>query len=140
MPFTLCVPARRLASCQWITRAMMSTRGSAAKISSGSSALPTAFASKSTTSNFIDLALQRRGIGGIRRPRLLDRIAHQHVAALGTGDRAAHEDKVTFRVHTRDLQVKGGHALLAEMASHLLVLEGLAGILTVTGRTKRTMA
>jgi hypothetical protein len=29
-----------------------------------------------------------------------------------------------------------GHALLPEMAGHLLVLEGLAGILAVTGRAQ----
>ena len=39
-PLVLCVPARRFANCQCTTRAMMSARGFAAKISSGNSALP----------------------------------------------------------------------------------------------------
>ncbi len=39
MPLVLCVPARRFASCQCTTRAMMSARGFAANNSSGSSAL-----------------------------------------------------------------------------------------------------
>ena len=40
MPLVRCVPARRLDCCQCTTRAMMSARGTAPKIASGSSAVP----------------------------------------------------------------------------------------------------
>jgi len=70
----------------------------------------------------------------------LNRIAHQHIATLGTRYGALDEQQALFGIHARHFQILGGHALNAHMAGHLLVLEGLARILTVTGRTMRTVA
>src|SRR3984957_1289034 len=56
-PLVLCVPARRLASCQCTTRAMMSGRGLAPNSSSGNSALPALALSRVVISTCIDLAL-----------------------------------------------------------------------------------
>src|SRR6202035_1483255 len=111
---------------------MMSGRGEIPKISSGSSALPAAFASMSKISSFIDLALQRCRIGGVRRPCLFDCIAKQDVAALGARNGTADQHQITCLIDPGNLQVQCRDAFLTKMASHLLVLKSLTWILTVT--------
>src|SRR5258708_1493169 len=60
-------------------------------------------------------------------------------SALGTGHRTLDENEAALDIGLHDLEIKRGHALDTEMARHLLVLEGLAGILTAAGATNRTM-
>ena len=63
MPLTLCVPARRLASCQCTTRAMMSGRGEAANNASGSSISPAEPLSSVMTGTCIVLYPQAVAVG-----------------------------------------------------------------------------
>ncbi len=53
MPFVLCVPARRLASCQLTTRARMSRRTGSPNTSSASSMSPTSSLSRLRTTSFM---------------------------------------------------------------------------------------
>src|SRR5205085_9731296 len=71
--------------------------------------------------------------------RLLHGIAHCDPSALGTGNRAFDEDQAALDVGLHHAQIERGDAIDAHVAGHLLVLEGLAGILTSAGRTDRTM-
>src|SRR6185312_13517577 len=71
---------------------------------------------------------------GILRQRLLHRIAHGDPAALGARHRTLDEDKTALDVELHDLEIERRHAVDAHVTGHLLVLEGLAGILTAAGR------
>src|SRR6185437_14507621 len=149
MPLVLCVPARRLASCQLTMRARMSRRTGRPKISSARSMLPTLLLSRSVTESFISLP----SLGGRRRVGLPERgrerqalrrfalggIAHQDIAALGAGHGAFDHDEAALGVALDDAQILRGHAMVAVMARHLLVLEDLAGILALPGRAVAAM-
>src|SRR5579872_3741080 len=156
MPFVAWVPARRLASCQFTTRARMSRRTGAPNTASGRSISPTSLLSRFLTETFISLAsrlgsLGRRfrrgglGLGGLERGRerqlrvlrelpALGRIADQHEAALVAGDCALDQDDAALGVGGDYLEVLRGDPGRPHVARHALVLEDLAGILALTGR------
>src|ERR1700744_6637043 len=79
---------------------------------------------------------------GLRRvlwQRLLDGVAHRDPAARMPRHRTLDEDQSTLDVRLDHAPILRRHLLDAEMAGHLLVLPGLAGVLTAAGRTMRTM-
>src|SRR5262249_19300429 len=65
--------------------------------------------------------------------RLLDGVAHHHPAALGARHGATHHDQTALDIDLGHFQILGGDIVDAVMAMHLLVLEGLARILTTAG-------
>src|SRR6478672_8842449 len=153
-PLALCVPAWRLLSCHCTQRAMMSWRGSRPKISSDRLTEPAALPSRVVTFSSISraLVLGRRfrsllaardlELAGLRRflrQRLLHGVTHPDPAALGAGNGAFDEDQAALDVGLHHTQVQRGDAVDAHVAGHLLVLPGLAGILTAAGRTDRTV-
>src|SRR6202011_4451972 len=83
--------------------------------------------------------LEFAGLRRFLRQRLLHGIAHRDPAALGAGNGALDKDQAALNVGLHHAQIERGDAIDAHMAGHLLVLEGLAGILTSTGRTDRAM-
>src|SRR5690242_18426602 len=83
--------------------------------------------------------LYRCGHRSFLRERVLDGIAHHHPAALGARHRAADHDEAAFDIDLGDFEVLRRHAIHAVMAVHLLVLEGLARILTAARTTERTV-
>src|SRR6185437_9062841 len=152
VPFCLCVPAWRLLSCHCTQRAMMSWRGSRPKISSDRLTEPAALPSRVVTFSSISRALLRRRrfrsllaahdleLAGLRRflrQRLLHGVAHPDPAALGAGNGALDENQAALDVGLHHTQVQRGDAVDAHVTGHLLVLPGLAGILTAAGRTDR---
>src|SRR6201999_4467150 len=132
---------------------MMSTRGSRPKMASESWTEPASLPSRVVTFRSISrtLLLGRRlgsllarnlelaGLRGFLRQRLLDGVAHPDPAALGAGNGTFDQDQATLDIGLHDAKVEGGDAIDAHMAGHLLVLPGLTGILTTTGRTDRTV-
>src|SRR6185437_2022288 len=154
---TLCWPERRLANCHTTTRWIRSARGSRPKMASLSSTSPADLLSRLRTLVFISaLALffgrGRRGRsssifallhGSEHRQilvRLLDGVAHHHPAALGARHRAAHHDQAALDIDLGHFQILGGDIVDAIMAVHLLVLEGLARVLTTAGTAQRAVA
>src|SRR6201995_2931491 len=152
-PLVLWGPAWRLLSCHCTQRAMMSARGSRPKISSERLTEPAALPSRVVTFSSISRALLRRlcfrrglvaigdlELAGLRRflrQRLFHRVAAPDPAALGAGDGAFEQAALDIgRDHT---QVERGDAVDAHVAGHLLVLPGLAGVLTAAGRTDRAV-
>src|SRR6266568_7990591 len=157
MPLALCVPARRLASCQLTMRARMSGRTATPKMSSLSSISPASWLSRFFIVSFMLLrpCLGRRRLGG-RRCRLglasdcrrerqifrrlaLHRILDEDVAAIAARYCTAHHDQPALDVGRDDAQILRRDPNVAEMAGHLLTLEGLTGILPLAGRTKAAM-
>src|SRR6202163_4120211 len=136
-------------------RARISLRGSRPKISSESWTEPAALPSSVVTFNSISRALllgRRCGsllavlgqpeLAGLRRvfwQRLLHGVAHRDPSALGAGNGAFDQDQAARDVGLHHAQIERGDAIDAHVTGHLLVLEGLAGILTSAGRTDRTM-
>src|SRR5260370_42020668 len=137
-------------------RAMMSLRGSRPKISSESWTEPAALPSSVVTFNSISRALllgrrcrcrfaasvgqaELAGLRSVLRQRLLHRIAHRDPSALGAGNGAFDQDQAALDVGLHHAQIERGDAIDAHVTGHLLVLEGLAGILASAGRTDRTM-
>src|ERR1700749_3294458 len=134
---------------------MMSARGSRPKISSESWTEPAALPSRVGTFSSISRALLRRlcfrrrlvaagnlELAGLRRflrQRLLHGVTHPDPAALGAGNRAFDQDQAALDVGRNHTQVERGNAVDAHVAGHLLVLEGLAGVLTAAGRTDRAV-
>src|SRR6202166_1729768 len=135
---------------------MMSLRGSRPKISSESWTEPASLPSRVVTFNSISraLLLGRRcssllaaaigqaELAGLRRilwQRLLHGIAHRDPSALGAGNGAFDEDQAALDVGLHHTQIERGDAIDAHVTGHLLVLEGLAGILASAGRADRTM-
>src|SRR5438132_13995717 len=133
---------------------MMSARGSRPKISSESWTEPAALPSRVVTFSSISralllgwrnrclLAARNLEFAGLRRflwQRLLHGIAHRDPSALGTGNGAFDQDQATLDVGLHHAQIERGDAIDAHVAGHLLVLPGLAGILTSAGRPDRTM-
>src|SRR5258708_19153223 len=160
MPLVLCVPARRLASCQLTMRARMSGRTAMPKMSSDSSISPTSWLSRFFIVSFILLGpcLSRRRLAGRlgRRRRIgltpdrrwerqilrllaLHRVLDEDVTAVASRHGAAHHDEATFDIGGDDAQILRGHPDIAHMAGHLLALEGLARVLTLAGRTEAAM-
>src|ERR1700761_4520551 len=155
-PLALCVPACRLLSCHCTQRWMMSLRGSRPKISSDSWTEPASLPSRVVTFSSISHALLLGGgrfgssllvagdleLAGLRRflrQRLLHRVPHRDPAALGAGNGALDQDQAARDVGLDHAQIERGDTIDAHVTGHLLVLEGLAGILPATGRTDRTM-
>src|SRR5260221_4103086 len=133
---------------------MMSWRGSRPKISSESWTEPAALPSRVVTFSSISRALRlgRRfrnllaahdlELAGLRRflrQRLLHGVTHRDPAALGAGNGAFDQDQAALNVGLHHAQIERGDAVDAHMAGHLLVLPGLAGVLTAAGRTDRTV-
>src|ERR1700761_4680092 len=131
---------------------MMSLRGSRPKISSDSwtepASLPSRVVTFSSISHALLLGRRFRGLlgnlelAGLRsflRQRLLDGVADRDPAALGAGNGALDQDQTTRDVGLDHPQIERGDAIDTHVTGHLLVLEGLAGILTAAGRTDRTM-
>src|ERR1700761_6223157 len=154
-PFVLWVPAWRLLSCHCTQRAMMSARGSRPKISSERLTEPAALPSRVVTFRSISRALLPRpwfptrlvaigalDLAGLRRflrQRLLHRVAHPDPAALGAGNGAFDQDQAALDIGRDHTQIERGDAVDAHVAGHLLVLPGLAGVLTAPGRTDRAV-
>src|SRR5229473_3514414 len=143
MPLVLCVPARRLASCQLTMRARMSRRTGRPNTASARSMLPTSLLSRLVMASFMSGSPRpapRRQQPARRRARQVlgrlafHRVLDQHVAAIGAGHRALDHDEAALAIGGDDAQILRGHALVAVMAGHLLVLEDLAGILALAGR------
>src|SRR5882757_8866884 len=132
---------------------MMSLRGSRPKISSDSWTEPASLPSRVVTFSSISHALllghsfgnvaasnlELAGLRGFLRQRLLHRVAHRDPAALGAGNGAFDQDQAALDVGLHNTQVERGDAIDTHVTGHLLVLEGLAGVLTATGRTDRTV-
>src|ERR1700758_5160296 len=149
-PLALWVPAWRLLSCHCTQRAMMSARGSRPKISSGGFTEPGALPSRVVTFSSISRPLLRgrfrsfrdlelAGLRRVLRQRLLHGVAHPDPAALGAWNGAFDQDQATRDVGLHHTQIERGDAIDTHVAGHLLVLPGLAGVLTTTGRTDRAV-
>ena len=83
--------------------------------------------------------LELAGLRSFLRQRLLDGVAHRDPSALGAGNGAFDQDQAALDIGLDDAKVERGDAIDAHMAGHLLVLEGLAGVLTAAGRADRTV-
>src|SRR5262245_41524754 len=160
---TLWVPRCRFASCHTMQRWMRSVRGVSPKIASDSSTEPAASPASVVTFSSMSRSLGRRRFGrrgALRRHRrfafatrqpelaglrhrigqpLLHGIAHGDPAALGARHRAFHQDEAALDVGLHHLEIERGDTLDAEMAGHLLVLEGLARVLATAGRAVRAV-
>src|SRR5262245_49845609 len=79
------------------------------------------------------------GLRRFLRQLLFHGITHRHPAALGAGNRAFDQQKATFYIGLHDLEIERRHALDAQVARHLLVLEGLARILAAAGAADRAV-
>src|SRR5437868_3268221 len=84
-------------------------------------------------------SLELAGLRQILRRHLLHGVAHRDPAALGAGHRALEHDEAALDVGLHDAEIQRGDAVGAHVARHLLVLEGLAGVLTAAGRTDRAV-
>src|SRR5437660_7383978 len=132
---------------------MMSARGSRPKMASESWTEPAALPSRVVTFSSISRALlhgrrfrsltardlELAGLRSILRQRLLHCVAHRDPSALGAGNGAFDQDQAALDVGLHHAQIERGDAIDTHVAGHLLVLEGLAGILTAAGRTDRTV-
>src|SRR3954462_3944555 len=132
---------------------MISARGSRPKMASDSWTEPASLPSRVLTFSSISRALLRSrrfrsllarnlelaGLRSFLRQRLLDGVAHRDPAALGAGNGALDQDQAALDVGPHHAQIERGDLIDAHMAGHLLVLEGLAGVLTAAGRTDRAM-
>src|SRR5579883_880421 len=155
---TAWVPARRLASCHNTQRCTMSGRASRPKMASGSSTDPAAVPSSMVTVISMSRPLARAGIGrGLPLPggsfrqskfarlrRLLgqcflDRVAQHDPTAFVARHRALDQHQAALDVGLHHFQIERGDTLDAHVPGHLLVLEGLAGVLAAAGRTVRTV-
>src|SRR6202011_117040 len=93
-------------------------------------------------SSLLAAAVGQTELAGLRRVLrqcLLDGIAHCDPSALGAGNGALDEDQAARDVGLHHAQIERGDAIDTHVTGHLLVLEGLAGILTSAGRSDRTM-
>src|SRR5215813_11597119 len=145
------VPAWRLASCHTTQRCKISTRGSRPKMSSETVTPPAALPSRVVTFSSISRPLlrfrSRRGLGQpelarlgrLLRQRLLDGVAHGDPAAVVAGHRALDQDQPALDIGLHHFEIERGDAIDTHMAGHLLVLEGLAGILAAAGRAMRAV-
>ena len=69
----------------------------------------------------------------------LDGVLDEQPATLRAGHGALHEDEAALDVGADDLEILLGAILVTHVAGHLLVLEDLARILALAGRTERTV-
>src|SRR6201996_4575640 len=83
--------------------------------------------------------LEFAGLRSFLRQRLLHGVTHADPAALGAGNGTFDEDQTALDVGRDHAQIERGDAIDAHVTRHLLVLPGLAGVLTATGRTDRTV-
>src|SRR5437762_9867175 len=67
-------------------------------------------------------------------------IAHRNPSAFDAGHRSSYHNETALLVGLDHLDIERRHALGAQMAGHLLVLENLARILAVSGRADAPMA
>src|ERR1019366_1242467 len=142
---------------------MISVRGSSPKMASETVTEPDVLPSSEVTFSSISRALVRFGDGrlirlcrgrrgrralgelelaGLRhavRQPLLHGVTHRDPATLNAGHCAFDQNEASLNIRLHHLEVERGDALDAQMAGHLFVLEGLAGILPAAGRTDRTM-
>src|SRR6266480_3833354 len=137
---------------------MISLRGSRPKMASDSWTEPAALPSSVVTFNSISRtpllgggfgcsSLLAAAIGQtelarllrVFRQRLLHGIAHRDPSALGAGNGAFDQDQAARHVGLHHAQIERGDAIDNNVTGHLLVLEGLAGILPATGRTDRAV-
>src|SRR5256885_6022189 len=132
---------------------MMSARGSRPKMASESWTEPASLPSRVVTFSSISRALlhSRRfrsllardlelaGLRSVLRQRLLDGVTHRDPSALGAGNGALDEDQAALDVGRDHTQIERGDAVDTHVTGHLLVLEGLAGVLTAAGRTDRAV-
>src|SRR5437870_4126699 len=102
-PLVLCVPARRLESCQLTTRARMSRRGARPKIASLRSISPMSLASRLVTFSFMALFLRRFRSRLAGRSRL-ERRRERHLLRQLALDRVAHQDPAAGRARNRPPQ------------------------------------
>src|SRR5689334_6288471 len=121
---------------------MMSARGSRPKIASESWTEPASLPSRVVTFSSISRALllgrsllaagdlELAGLRSFLRQRLFDGVTHRDPAALGAGNGAFDEDQAALDVGLHHTQIERGDAVDTHVTGHLLVLEGLAGILT----------
>src|SRR6516164_3888446 len=129
----------------------MSSRGSRPKMASESWTEPASLPSRVVTFSSISRTLllgrgfrfasnlELAGLRSFLRQRLLDGVAHPDPAALGAGNGAFDEDQTALDIGLHDAKVERGEAVDTHVAGHLLVLPGLAGGLTITGRTDRAV-
>src|SRR5258708_8644116 len=133
---------------------MISLRGSRPKISSESWTEPASLPSRVVTFSSISRALllgrrlrcllaandlELAGLRRVLRQRLLHGVAHRDPPALGAGNGAFDQDQAALDIGLNDAKIERGDAIDTHVTGHLLVLEGLAGILTSARRTDRTM-
>src|ERR1700709_314551 len=132
---------------------MRSLRGSRPKMAWESWTEPASLPSRVVTFSSISRALllgRRFGLlatdnpelAGLRRflrQGLLAGVPPPHPSAPRRGDGAFDEDQAALDVGLHHTQIERGDAIDTHVTGHLLVLEGLAGILTSAGRTDRTM-
>src|SRR5262249_32270870 len=83
--------------------------------------------------------LELAGLRRFLRQRLLHGVTHRDPAALGAGHGPFDQDHATLDIGLHHTQVQRGDPIDAHVAGHLLVLPGLAGVLTAAGRTDRTV-
>src|ERR1041385_5229752 len=83
--------------------------------------------------------LELAGLRQVLRRRLLHGVAHRDPATLVARYRALDHDQAALDVGLHHAKVERGDLIGAEMARHLLVLEGLAGVLAATRRTNGAM-
>src|SRR5580704_14235922 len=83
----------------------------------------------------LELAGLRHALGQL----LLHGVTHRDPAALGARHGAFDHDEAARNVGLHDFEIERGHPVDTEMTGHLLVLEGLAGVLAAAGRTDRTV-
>src|SRR5580698_4292959 len=159
--FTWCVPAWRLASCQTTQRWMRSVRGSSPKMASDTVTEPDSLPSSEVTLSsmsrapcvlsswllaglwadrdggrrFIVGEFELAGLRHIVRQLLLHRIAHRDPAAFDARHGAFDHDQAALDVGLHHFEIERGDAIDTQMTGHLLVLEGLTGVLAAAGRT-----
>ena len=79
------------------------------------------------------------GLRHVGRQRLLDRVTHEDPAAGRPWHGAFDQDQPALDIGLHDPQVERRDAVDAHVTGHLLVLEGLAGVLAAAGGTVRAM-
>src|SRR5215467_8108436 len=130
----------------------MSARGSRPKMASGSSTEPAASPSSDMTFSSMSRALLCRRLPTIAglvvrtlvarrlgRARRCLGLRQPELAALGAGHGALDQDEAALDVGLHHLEIERGDAIDAHVARHLLVLEGLAGVLAAAGRADRAV-
>src|ERR1700692_2128969 len=88
---------------------------------------------------FIVGELELAGLWHALGQLLLHRVAHRDPAALGARHGAFDHDEAARHVGLHDLEIERGHTVHAKVTGHLLVLEGLAGVLTAAGGADRAV-